>query len=321
MNSRSKRLARRLQRQAVAPPRRLAPRDRHRRERAVQEREVAAPPIVSPGTMMISRSMTFRSSRTLPGHGYACRAATALASSVFGRRPYSPREAGHEVLGEQRDVVARVAQRRDEDRDDVQPEVQVLAEAARRGSRPAVPCWSRRAPARPPGRRTCRRPARRPAPAARAAPSPASSGSCRRSRRGRSCPPSATSNFPRRSPTAPVNAPLHVAEQLALDQLLGDGRAVHLDERARAPPAQRVDRSARPAPCPSRSRRRSARGRWSAPPWPPARAAAAWRSSRPPSAGGGPRGRAAPGSRPRAAAAAGRCARRASSCRATAASR
>ncbi len=36
--------------------------------------------------------------------------------------------------------------------------------------------------------------------------------------------------------------PLHVAEQLALDQLLGDRRAVHLDEGAGPPPAERVDR-------------------------------------------------------------------------------
>ena len=35
----------------------------------------------------------------------------------------------------------------------------------------------------------------------------------------------------------------HVAEQLAFDQLLGNGRAVHLDERRRLAAAQRVDRA------------------------------------------------------------------------------
>ena len=121
-------------------------------------------------------------------------------------------------------------------------------------------------------------------------------------------PPSAISNLPRRSATAPVNAPLHVAEQLALDQLLGNRGAVHLDERAGAPPAQRVDACARPAPCRCRSRRRSARGRWSAPPSRPARAAAPSRSSRRPSSGGDRRARAARGSPPRAGAGAARCA-------------
>ena len=42
----------------------------------------------------------------------------------------------------------------------------------------------------------------------------------------------AVSNLPRRSATAPVNAPLRVAEELGLDQLLGNRRAVDLDERA-----------------------------------------------------------------------------------------
>ena len=46
-----------------------------------------------------------------------------------------------------------------------------------------------------------------------------------------------------------------VAEQLALDQLLGNRRAVDLDERAVPPAAARVDRGARPAPCRCRSRR------------------------------------------------------------------
>ena len=66
----------------------------------------------------------------------------------------------------------------------------------------------------------------------------------------------------------------HVAEQLALDQLLGNRRAVHLDERRRCGGGSARGCCAPPAPCRCRSRRRSARGRWSAPPSPPARAAA-----------------------------------------------
>jgi hypothetical protein len=38
--------------------------------------------------MIISRSTTLRSSRTLPGHGY-CWSGIASGSNVFGRRPYS----------------------------------------------------------------------------------------------------------------------------------------------------------------------------------------------------------------------------------------
>ena len=113
----------------------------------------------------------------------------------------------------------------------------------------------------------------------------------------------------------------HVAEQLALDQLLRNRRAVDLDERRRRAGGSARGWSARRAPCRCRSRRKSARGRWSAPPSRPARAAAASRSSRPPSSACGRRARAARGSRLRAGAAAARCGRRAPSSRATAASR
>jgi hypothetical protein len=47
------------------------------------------PPITSPATMIMSRSITFRSSRTLPGHAYRCSSATAAGLSRFGLRPYS----------------------------------------------------------------------------------------------------------------------------------------------------------------------------------------------------------------------------------------
>ena len=59
----------------------------------------------------------------------------------------------------------------------------------------------------------------------------------------KSVPPSASSNLPRRSRDRAGERALHVAEQLALDQLLGDRRAVHLDERPAAAAAQRVNRA------------------------------------------------------------------------------
>ena len=56
-------------------------------------------------------------------------------------------------------------------------------------------------------------------------------------------PPSATSNLPRRSATAPGEGAAHVAEQLAFDQLFGNRGAVDLHEGARPAAAQRVDRA------------------------------------------------------------------------------
>jgi hypothetical protein len=52
-------------------------------------------------------------------------------------------------------------------------------------------------------------------------------------------PPSACSNRPSRRRTAPVNAPLLVPEQLALEQRLGERGAVELDERPAGARAQR----------------------------------------------------------------------------------
>ena len=84
----------------------------------------------------------------------------------------------------------------------------------------------------------------------------------------------APSNLPRRSARARERAP-HVAEQLAFDQLFGNRRAVHLDERLVAPAAQRVNRARDQLFAGAVLAEESARGRWSAPPSPPARAAAA----------------------------------------------
>ncbi len=58
-----------------------------------------------------------------------------------------------------------------------------------------------------------------------------------------------------------------VAEQLRLDQLLGDGRAVHLDEGPRAPRRLGVDGPRHQLLARCRSRRGSARGHWLARRW------------------------------------------------------
>ena len=56
-------------------------------------------------------------------------------------------------------------------------------------------------------------------------------------------PPSASSNLPEPAATAPVKAPLLVAEQLALQQVLRDGGAVDRDEGPRRRGAQVVQRA------------------------------------------------------------------------------
>ena len=78
--------------------------------------------------MMISRSTVFFSSRTLPFQRAFCR-----YSSAAGREPRQPavvvaaEEIG-EVPDQRRNVVAPIAQRRHANRDDAQAEVEILAE-------------------------------------------------------------------------------------------------------------------------------------------------------------------------------------------------
>ena len=103
------------------------------------------------------------------------------------RRPYSRANSRMKCSRQQRDVLLAIAQRRHEDRDDVEPEVQVLPEPAGLDLAGQVLVGGGEHARVHPDAGACRRPARRPAPAAPAAPWPASSGSCRRSRRGRSC--------------------------------------------------------------------------------------------------------------------------------------
>ena len=86
--------------------------------------------IVSAGTMITRRSIRFRSSRTLPRHAASCSAFSAAAVNFFGWKLCSSAEELREVLRQDGDVVAPLAQRRRADGDDVQAVVEVLAEAA-----------------------------------------------------------------------------------------------------------------------------------------------------------------------------------------------
>ena len=159
-------------------------------------------------------SITFSSSRTLPGQSCAMRRASASGVSAFARRSGRALE---EVGGEERDVLAALAERRDADADHVEPVVEVLAEAPLRDR--AAEVLVRRgddADVHLDGRRSRRRAGSRP-PGARAAASPGSRARSRRSRRGRACRRSP----PRRGRGAPDRAgerALRVAEQLGLSR-------------------------------------------------------------------------------------------------------
>ncbi len=147
-----------------------------------------------------------------------------------------------EVVDEQRDVLAALGERRDGQLDHAQPVVEILAEAAGAHRRFEIlvgrgdDAGRRRESALlPPTRsnsRSCS--ARRNLACVSSGMSPTSSRN--------SVPPSAASNLPSRRATAPVKAPLLVAEELALDQLAAERRAVHLHERLGAARAAVVER-------------------------------------------------------------------------------
>ena len=107
--------------------------------------------MASPGTMIISRSMTLRSSRTLPGQRIVLQHGHRAGDSKRLRPPaVLAREVGHEVIGQQRDVLLPIAQRRHEDRDHVQAEVEVLAEPAAANLRLQILVGRREHARRPP---------------------------------------------------------------------------------------------------------------------------------------------------------------------------
>ena len=88
-----------------------------------------------PSAMITARLMQFSSSRTLPGHACASIAAIASERSVIERAALLGGEALHEGVRQQRRVARARAQRRDVDDDLRQAVVEVLAEAAVRDQR------------------------------------------------------------------------------------------------------------------------------------------------------------------------------------------
>ena len=143
-------------------------------------------------------------------------------------------EAADERLGQRRDVLAAVAQRRRLDREDVEPVEEVLAEAALGHRHARGRGWW------PTG---C---ARRPSPgacepigsislscSARSSLTCMSSGSSPTSSRNR-VPPLASWNLPRCFSVAPVKLPFSWPNRIELDQVLGDRAAVHGHERTSA---------------------------------------------------------------------------------------
>ena len=189
-----------------------------------------------------------------PASCSASAASARRASSPSMRFFSSPANRRMKKLASGDDVVLPLAQRRHLDRDDVQPVVQVLAELSVRHHGRQDRGWSRRSA------RTSTRSVRVP-------PRRSNSCSCR-TRRILACvfalmspissrnsvPPSACSKRPMRCLSAPGERALLVAEQLGLEQVLLQGRAVHLDEvpRRRAASCGGSPRRSAPCRCPSR---------------------------------------------------------------------
>ena len=152
--------------------------------------------MTAPCASRAARSIALRSSRTLPGQAWRSsqRAAASGATALARRR--------QEVLGQRHDVGQAFAQRRQQQRHDCQPVVQVLAERAV----PHAPAADRDASPRRPAHRprpACRRPASPPAPAARAASWPASASAMSPISSRNSVPPSAS----RKAPSAVARPP------------------------------------------------------------------------------------------------------------------
>ena len=184
--------------------------------------------------------MTCWSSRTFPGQSYR------WSSLHVRQRQPRPRPAdlaggeGQEVISEERDVLLAFAEGRQFDREHTQPVVQVLAEPAGLGLRPEIAVRRRDQPHVHPRVRSS--PTRSSSPSWRTRSSLAwsSSGISPISSRN-SVPPSASSNRPARSRTAPVNAPLACPKNSLSYRSRGHRRAVHLDQRLGRPLAPPVD--------------------------------------------------------------------------------
>ena len=154
-----------------------------------------------------ARSMTFSSSRTLPGHVMLLQRLHDALRHLGDAAAEIALMALDEEPDERRDVLAAFAQRRQADRKHAQAIVEVGAESPARdgGSRSrcvaAITRTSTRAASRDDRR------ARTRLPAARAAAWPGARAADRRSRRGRSCRRRRARSAPAACATAPVNAP------------------------------------------------------------------------------------------------------------------
>ena len=170
------------------------------------------------------------------------------------RRPVRGAVLAQEVLDQERDVLAPVAQGRDLDGDDAQAVVEVLLERALRRPSAAGRGWWRRSPARPPSACARRPAARTPAPGARAAAWPA-----RRALRvpissRKMVPPSARANLPFLLEVAPVKAPRTWPNSSDSSRVSGMAAQLTLMSGMSALGAAVVDGRGPPAPCPCPSR-------------------------------------------------------------------
>ena len=210
-----------------------------------------------PATARTSRSITFSSCRTLPGQSKAISACCASCASVTRPRGgfASLREPIEEVLREQRDVRAPLAQRRHAHRDDVQPVVQILAERALLDHLLA-------------DRSSWRRSTRTSTLTVCESPTRSNSRDCS-TRSSFACsaglivPTSSRNSVPRLRLLEPALAvgdgagerAAHVAEELGFEQRLGNRAAVDARRTADCAAGSRRESRARPAPCRCRSRR------------------------------------------------------------------
>ena len=151
------------------------------------------------------------------------------------------------------DVVATVAQRRQRNADDVEAIQQVEPEASGRDLLPQIAVGGGDQPHVDASRRCSRRRAEAPLPGSSAAPWPAPAATARRSRRETACPVCASSKTPGRSASAPGERTARVAEELRLDQVVGQRGAVQRAERPVAPRTLRGGAPVRPVPCRCRS--------------------------------------------------------------------
>ena len=199
--------------------------------------------------------MTLRSSRTLPGQSY--RSSERIAASDTPAIDLLLRSLNSRMnaCDEQRQVVLAVAQRRQPDREHVQP-VDTGPRAAGSAARlRAARRWSRRS-------------TRMSTDCSRWPPSGRNDRSCS-TRSSLACVDrrhlgdlveeqrAAVRQLERARPPRDRagERALLVAEQLGLEQRVGNRRAVERDERLRRARTQLMDASARPAPCRCRTRR------------------------------------------------------------------